>query len=155
MKKTYILITTVIVGCLFLWIGFYAGWASKSFKNEIPTNSGGQTQCLSMYPLVKEYITDHYKYDPIEWIDLSHSTVGDIDIRYNSASNSCYASTTVYYTDYLDLWDGQKPNLTKSQYIFSIWDSIDITYRCDYSWNGSNDCRNEFQLKKNELKKSS
>lgn len=155
MKKSYVFIATIVICCLFLWIGFYAGWATKSVITETPQNSGSQTQCLSMYPLIKEYITDHYEFEPIEWIDPSHSTVWDIDIRYNSELDGCYASTTVYYTDYINTWDGLKPNMTRSQYIFSIWDNIDITYRCDFQGDKSKDCRNDFQLKKDELKKSS
>lgn len=156
MKKTYIFIATVIVCCLFLWIGFYAGWSSKTVTNGTSTSTLGQAECLGMYPLVKEYITDHYEYDPIEWIDPSNSTVGDIDIRYNSDSGGCYASTTVYYVDYLNIWDIPKQNLTRSYIIFSIWDGIEITYRCDSSNNDiTKNCIGEFQLKKDELKKSS
>ena len=153
MKKQQIFWATIAICCIFLWIGFYAGWATKSASNA--PNSDGQNQCLKMYSLAKEYITDHYKIEPIEWIDPSHSTVWDIDIRYNPNIDGCYASTTVYYTDYINTVDGLKPNITRTEYIFSIWDSIDVIYRCDFQGDKSKDCRDDFRLKKEELKKSS
>lgn len=154
MKKWHITLATIIICCVFLWIGFYGWFATKSVLSDTK-KSDRDSDCLSMYPIVKEYITDHYESSPIEWIDLSHSTVWDIDLRYNSDIGGCYASTTVNYMDYVYTDIEPTYNLTKTQLLFSIWDNIEVIYRCDYLWDKSKDCRNDFNIKVLELKKSS
>ena len=62
MKKTYIFIATVIVCCLFLWIGFYAGWTSKTVTTPTEEKKSDslfekQNKCASYYETYKDKLS--------------------------------------------------------------------------------------------------
>lgn len=150
MKKTYIFIATVIICCLFLWIGFYAGWSSKT----VTTPTEEKKDCMSLYPVVKEYIIDKYQSEPIEWVDLSYSNVRDVEVWHNSEDNGCYATANVTYADYTYTDTEPHYRVTKTQMLFSVWDEIKVIYRCDFNPE-LKDCRNDFDIMVWNYKKSS
>ena len=120
MKKTYIFIATVIVCCLFLWIGFYAGWSSKTVtttpteENKSDSLFDKQNKCASYYETYK---------DKLSYVnDSKTSSIDSLSVSYSPSLDNCVASWIIV----MDFWDN-------SMYEFNIvnasrWDQT--LYKC-------------------------
>ena len=119
MKKTYIFIATVIVCCLFLWIGFYAGWSSKTVTTPTEENKSDslfdkQNKCASYYETYK---------DKLSYVnDSKTSSIDSLSVSYSPSLDNCVASWIIV----MDFWDN-------SMYEFNIvnasrWDQT--IYKC-------------------------
>lgn len=119
MKKTYIFIATIIVCCLFLWIGFYAGWSSKTVTTPTEENKSDslfekQNKCASYYEVYK---------DKLSYVDDSKtSSLDSLSVSYSPSLDNCVASWIIV----MDLWNS-------SIYDFNIvnasrWDQT--IYKC-------------------------
>ena len=119
MKKRQITLATVIVCCLFLWIGFYIGWASKSVTTPTEENKSDslfdkQTKCASYYETYK---------DKLSYVnDSKTSSIDSLSVSYSPSLDNCVASWIIV----MDFWDN-------SMYEFNIvnasrWDQT--LYKC-------------------------
>ena len=119
MKKTYIFIATVIICCLFLWIGFYAGWSSKTVTTPTEENKSDslfdkQNKCASYYETYK---------DKLSYVnDSKTSSIDSLSVSYSPSLDNCVASWIIV----MDFWDN-------SMYEFNIvnasrWDQT--LYKC-------------------------
>lgn len=119
MKKTYIFIATVIVCCLFLWIGFYAGWSSKTVTSPTEERKSDslfekQNKCASYYETYK---------DKLSYVnDSKTSSIDSLSVSYSPSLDNCVASWIIV----MDFWGS-------SMYEFNIvnasrWDQT--LYKC-------------------------
>jgi hypothetical protein len=104
MKKWQITLATVIICCVFLWIGFYAWYAVKSLTTPTQENKSDfnkESQCSNMYSTVKDKLTEEYTL----WEDEENNwRLWNVEIRYSPVLDSCMAEyhwweNTYLYTD--------------------------------------------------------
>ena len=106
MKKTYIFIATIIICCLFLWIGFYAGWSSKTVTTPTEEDKSDslfekQNKCASYYETYK---------DKLSYVnDSKTSSIDSLSVSYSPSLDNCVASWIIV----MDFWDN-------SMYEFNI-----------------------------------
>lgn len=89
MKKRQITLATVIICCVFLWIGFYAGWSSKTVPTPTEENKSDslfdkQTKCASYYETYK---------DKLSYVnDSKTSSIDSLSVSYSPQLDNCVAS---------------------------------------------------------------
>lgn len=119
MKKRQITLATVIICCVFLWIGFYAGWSSKTVTTSTEENKSDslfekQNKCASYYETYK---------DKLSYVnDSKTSSIDSLSVSYSPSLDNCVASWIIV----MDFWDN-------SMYEFNIvnasrWDQT--LYKC-------------------------
>lgn len=126
MKKTKIIIATILICCVFLWIGFYFWYATKSVTttDNVPTTEkveeslfDKQTKCASYYNVYK---------DKLSYVnDSKTSSLDELSVSYSPTLDNCVASWIIV----MDFW-------SSSMYEFNIvnasrWDQS--LYKC--YWN--------------------
>ena len=89
LKKRQVFLATIIICCVFLGIGFYAGWATKSLTGEkSESNFDKQKECMSYYNIYK---------DKLSYVSNSKlSYLDSLSVSYSPSLDTCIASWIVW-----------------------------------------------------------
>ena len=133
MKKWQITLLTVVICCIFLWIGFYAWYATKTLTTpaeEIKSDSifDKQNQCASYYNVYK---------DKLSYVDNSKtSSLDSLSVSYSPSLDNCVASWIIVMdSDNDKIWELYEFNIVNAsrwdQTLYKCyWDPLDDKDRC-------------------------
>ena len=145
MKKRQIWLLIVILCCLCLWIWLYIGKSNNTSTNKLTEDKfDKQTQCINLYPSIKEYLTDQYTWGEPDKQE-NYARVNNVEVWYSSLANGCVAYLDRDTMDYrYTAWGEDYYKMTQIESL------LDVNYRyntlayCEFSAWEWEDCRMDF-----------
>lgn len=132
MKKPQIFLATIIICCLFLWIGFYAWWSTKTVTTESNSTENVEQSLFDKQAKCNSYY-ETYK-DKLSYANSDTSSLEELSVSYSQLLDNCIASWIVSYKR----WDSTTYNFNIvnasrwDQKIFSCY--IDMLEQDDKCW---------------------
>ena len=143
MKKTILIILSIILGVVLVLVGYYVG-KDKQPVIDSKSEFDKEVQCAALYPSVKQYIYDQYEYGE-PWDSDFYTRVNSIDIWYSYYADRCIASVAYNRMEYRYQirWENYY-NVIKIQRLLDINDWYRPIYTCENNLELNTDCNIEF-----------
>lgn len=148
MKKTILIILSIILGVVLVFVGYYVG-KDKQPVIDSKSEFDKEVQCAALYPSVKQYIYDQYEYGEPDVDYVGYSRVNSIELRYSYYADRCIASVDYDRMEYRYeiRWENYY-NMIQTQKLLDINDWYKSIYTCEYNLELNADCRMKFIEKK-------